>query len=144
MPHAPEARAGFFCACLMMMTSARCQLSLTVVLTRIVVTETQLSGEQWFCFETAKKENVFLLSTDVSITDYSLYQAKCRDISRYISVVLKDIEPKFGTRNKWKKCMLNIKIYPLALQINAFFFSVSVIYFSSRKVSTVIFFVSLS
>ena len=62
-------------------------------------------------------------------TLYSLYQAKCRDISRYISVVFRYIEPNFGTRNKCKMCMLNFKIYPCASQIKACFFFVSVIYF---------------
>ena len=71
--------------------------------------------------------------------DYSLYHPKCRDISRYISVVLGDIEPKFGTRNKCKMCMLNMKNDPLALHIKACFFFVFVIYFGLKKAPTVMF-----
>ena len=73
------------------------------------------------------------------IVGYSLYHPKCRDISGYISVALGDIGPKFGTRNKCKMCMLNMKNYLRALNIKACFFFVSVIYFGLKKVPKVMF-----
>ena len=75
---------------------------------------------------------------------YSTAQKFCRDISRDISVVWRDMKPKFGTGHNGKKCMLNIKNHYCALLLKACFFFASVINYWVRQMSTVISFMSLS